>query len=256
MKVRSLFRFPSRSTLALAILAAFVGIGCSSSGAPSDGSGAGAAGGGSGSGGQGGGSGGAAGSQGGGRGGTVGGCGVCPAGSVCLDGGCLPCAACPTCFQCMAGRGGNGGGGSGGAGAGGASAGRGGAGGAGGRGGTTGSGRDDGHGRRRRYDHAGTHGVRHDHLRRGHAGLLHFGIVARDVRGQRLLHLRSALMLQQRELQRRSDLLRHSRYRRSPDGRLRRRSLSVLPTVRAGGRMHRGTTVHGHDLSGQPRSLR
>ena len=123
MKVRSLFRFPSRSTLALAILAAVVvGIGCSSSGAPSDGSGAGAAGGGSGSGGQGGGSGGAAGSQGGGRGGTVGGCGVCPAGSVCLDGGCLPCAACPTCFQCMAGRGGNGGGGSGGAGAGGASA--------------------------------------------------------------------------------------------------------------------------------------
>jgi hypothetical protein len=63
-------------------------------------------------------------------------------------------------------------------------------------------------------------------------------------------------MLQQRELQRWSDLLRHSRYRRSPDGRLRCRSLSVLPTVRAGGRMHRGTTVHGHDLSGQPRSLR
>ena len=63
-------------------------------------------------------------------------------------------------------------------------------------------------------------------------------------------------MLQQRELQRWSDLLRHSRCRRSPDGRLRGRSLSVLPTVRAGGRMHRGTTVHGHDLSGQPRNLR
>jgi len=140
MKMRPLFRVPSRSTLALAILAAVVvGIGCSSSGAPSDGSGAGAAGGGSGSGGRGGGSGGAAGSQGGGRGGTVGGCGVCPAGYVCLDGGCVPCAACPTCFQCMAGRGGNGGGGSGGAGAGGASAGRGGAGGTAGSGGTGGS---------------------------------------------------------------------------------------------------------------------
>ena len=63
-------------------------------------------------------------------------------------------------------------------------------------------------------------------------------------------------MLQQRELQRRSDLLRVSRYRRSPDGRLRRRSLSVIPALRAPGRMHRGTTVHGHDLSWQPRNLR
>jgi hypothetical protein len=98
--------------------------------------------------------------------------------------------------------------------------------------------------------------VRHDDLRRGHAGLLHFGIVARDVRGQRLLHLRGALVLQQRELQRWSDLLRDSRYRRSPDRRLRRRSLSVLPTLRAPSRMHWGTTVHRHDLSGQPGNLR
>ena len=51
--------------------------------------------------------------------------------------------------------------------------------------------RDHRYGRRRRHDDARTHGVRHDDLRRGHAGLLHFWIVARDVRGQRLLHLRT-----------------------------------------------------------------
>jgi hypothetical protein len=116
--------------------------------------------------------------------------------------------------------------------------------------------RDDGHGRRRRHDDAGTYGVRHDDLRRGHAGLLHLGNVARDVRSQRLLHLRSALVLQQRELRRRSSLLRDSRQRWSPDGRLRRRSLSVLPTLHAPRRMHRGEPMHGHDLSGQPCGLR
>jgi hypothetical protein len=40
-------------------------------------------------------------------------------------------------------------------------------------------------------------------------------------------------MLEQRELQWRSGLLRDDRYRRSPDGDLRRRSLSGFPALRA-----------------------